>query len=227
MKYKILIVEDEPEIVSLITNRLDTSTYEISVVMDGQKGLELIKREDFDLALLDIMLPNLDGLSLCDALRDKNKKSLIIIVSALDMDDSKEKAYTLGADDYITKPFSPKLLAMKVNALLKRRFELENLDLKCNKQLKYDEDLKRFYIQDKQLFLTPSEHIILQTLFKNSKKVFSKEELSQLLYDNDIGDIDKEGIRTHIYTLRKKISQYSDGEIVKTVRNIGFTLYEN
>jgi DNA-binding response OmpR family regulator len=227
MGYKILIVEDEAEITSLISNRLDTKSYDISIAMDGDAGLNLIKTENFDLAILDIMLPKVDGLTLCNELRNKNKKSLIMIVSALNLDESKERAYSLGADDYITKPFSPKLLALKVDSLLKRRFELSNLQLKSNKIIKHDDNLKRFYIQDKQLPLTPSEYLIFQTLFNNPKKVFSKEELSQILYDNDIGDIDKEGIRTHIYTLRKKIAQYSDDEIVKTLRNIGFTLYEN
>ncbi len=227
MKYKILIVEDEAEIITLIRNRLDAKRYEISIAMDGEKGLELIKTKDFDLALLDIMLPKLDGLALCNELRSKNKKSLIMIVSALDLDESKEKAYSLGADDYITKPFSPKLLALKLDSLLQRRFELSNSKLESNKAVKHDHNLKRFYIHNKQLSLTPSEYIIFETLFYNSKKVFSKEELSQILYDNNIGNIDKEGIRTHIYTLRKKISLHHDSEIIKTIRNIGFTLYEN
>ena len=227
MRYKILIVEDEAEIITLISNRLDKQKYDISVAMDGDVALELIKTKDFDLVSLDIMLPNIDGLTLCHKLRDINKKSLIVIVSALDLDETKEKAYNLGADDYVAKPFSAKLLALKIDSLLKRRFELINTEINFKKIIQHDNTLQRFYITNKHLLLTPSEYLIFETLFLNAKKIFSKDELSQILYNSDIGTIDREGIRTHIYTLRKKIANYTPREIVKTVRGIGFTLYEN
>jgi len=227
MKYKILIVEDEPEIVTLISNRLNSEKYDVTIALDGKVALQFIKTEIFDLVSLDIMLPHVDGLTLCHELRKKNKKSLIIIVSALDLDESKEKAYSLGADDYIAKPFSVKLLALKIGSLLQRRFELTNTEINFKKIIQYDATLKRFYIQNKQLSLTPSEYMIFETLFSNASNIFSKDDLSQILYNNDLGNIDRGGIGTHIYTLRKKIAQFTDDEIIKTVRSIGYTLYEN
>ena len=149
-----------------------------------------------------------------------------MIVSALDIDERKEKAYILGADDYIAKPFSPKILALKISSLLKRRSEIKNVEPLNTQTIQHHEDLKRFYIKNHPLTLTVSEYTIFETLFKTKKKVFSKEELSQILYNNDVGNIDKKGIGTHIYTLRKKISEYSGTEIIKTVRNMGYTLYE-
>ena len=149
------------------------------------------------------------------------------MVSALDLDESKEEAYHLGADDYISKPFSAKLLGLKIDSLLKRRFELTNIELQFKKIIQYDATLKRFYIQHKQLSLTPSEYMIFETLFTNASNIFSKDDLSQILYNNDLGNIDRDGIGTHIYTLRKKIAQFTDEEIIKTVRSIGYTLYEN
>ncbi len=227
MKYKILIVEDEPEIVTLISNRLDSEKYDVTIALDGDVALQLIRTGSFDLVSLDIMLPHVDGLTLCNELRKNDKRSLIIIVSALDLDESKEKAYSLGADDYIPKPFSVKMLALKIDSLLKRRFELTNTEINFKKIIQYDATLKRFYIDNKQLLLTPSEYMIFETLFTNASNIFSKDDLSQILYNNDLGNIDRGGVGTHIYTLRKKIAQFSKEEIIKTVRSIGYTLYEN
>lgn len=197
MKQKILIVEDEPEIVKLIEKRLDKTLYDVTVAYDGLSALELIERNYYDLLCLDIMLPSVDGLTLCAKARASNKNSLIIIISALDFEEEKAKAYALGADDYIAKPFSPKLVAIKVNSLLKRRTEiLENEPLVLQKVV-HESRLKRFYIENHPLVLTLSEYTIFKTLFMTPKRVFSKEELSQILYNEEIGSIDQKGIGTH------------------------------
>lgn len=138
----------------------------------------------------------------------------------------KEKAYDLGADDYIDKPFSPKLVAVKMESLLKRRTEMTYAPLKSFQDLQHDEDLKYFLIQGKRIALTYSEYTILKILFETPKKVFSKEELSQILYNEDIGNIDKEGIGTHIYQVRKKIALLSDDNVIKTIRSVGYILHE-
>ena len=227
MKYKILIVEDEVEIINLIIKRLDEKRYDITIAYSGDEGLRLAQSTSFDLLSLDIMLPYVDGLSICKAVREKDKDALIIIVSALDLDEKKERAYALGADDYISKPFSPKLVAVKIDALLQRRKELKSTKTGISQAIHHDSDLKRFYIQTRPLTLTPSEYTILESLYETPKKVFSKEELSQILYDEDVGSIDRDGIGTHIYQLRKKMTQLSEEEIIKTVRGIGYTLYED
>ena len=227
MNHKILIVEDERDIVNLISNRLDKDKYDVTIALSGDEALELVKTQEFDLVSLDLMLPKVDGLTICAAVRKKSKQTLIIIVSALDLDKSKESAYNLGADDYVSKPFSPKLLALKIASLLQRRFEMANLNMEYQKIVQHNSSLQRFFINNTQLALTPSEYMLFETLFSNPIKIFSKDELSQILYNEDIGNIDKDGVRTHIYTLRKKISLLSDKDIIKTVRGTGFTLYEN
>jgi len=230
MRHKILIVEDEPEIVRLIRNRLNTTLYDVTIAYSGDEALELIKSQHFDLLSLDIMLPSVDGLTLCAEVRNRHKDSLIVIVSALDLDEQKEKAYLLGADDYIPKPFSPKLVALKIASLLNRRSEMsqeaQKVEVVRNETLHYDKDLKRFYIENEALNLTLSEYTILEVLYSTPKKLFSKEDLSQILYNNEIGNIDKKGIGTHIYQLRKKIAEHTEEEIIKTVRNMGYTLHE-
>jgi DNA-binding response OmpR family regulator len=173
------------------------------------------------------MLPSVDGLTLCAEVRKRHKDSLIMIVSALDIEERKEKAYELGADDYVAKPFSPKMVALKIASMLKRRVEMTVPSKVEFQTLQHHQDLKRFYVENQPLSLTVSEYTIFETLFSTAKKVFSKEDLSQILYNNDIGNIDKKGIGTHIYQLRKKISKYTEQEIIKTVRNVGYTLYED
>jgi len=227
MKHKILIVEDEVEIVNLIRKRLDEQKYDITVAYSGDEGLKLIQREYFDLLSLDIMLPSVDGLTLCKEVRKRNKNSLIVIISALDLEEEKEKAYLLGADDYIAKPFSPKLVALKISSLLHRRRELKTDEIYVSQEIYHDSDLKRFYIQNNRLDLTLSEYTILENLYLTPKKIFSKEALSQILYNEDIGSIDRDGIGTHIYQLRKKIALYTETQMIKTARGIGYTLYED
>jgi DNA-binding response OmpR family regulator len=226
MLYKILIVEDEPDIVRLIKNRLESEKYDVTIALDGKEALDYIVSNHYDLVTLDIMLPHVDGLTLCENLRKRHKDSLILIISALDTVEQKEKAYRLGADDYISKPFSPKLVALKIESLLKRRVELLNAPLPFYANIQHDTQLKQFYIQGHPLLLTLSEYTIFKILFETPKKVFSKEELSQILYNEDIGNIDKEGIGTHIYQLRKKIALLSEDNIIKTIRNVGYTLHE-
>ena len=226
MSYKVLIVEDEPEIVRLIQNRLDDKKFDVTIAIDGKEALDYIVSNHYDVVTLDIMLPHVDGLILCENVRKHYKDSLILIISALDTMEQKEKAYLLGADDYIPKPFSPKLVALKIESLLKRRLEILNASLPFYANIQHDIELKQFYIQAHPLLLTLSEYTILKILFETPKKVFSKEELSQILYNEDIGNIDKEGIGTHIYQLRKKIARLSKDNIIKTIRNVGYTLYE-
>jgi len=226
MQYKILIVEDEPDIVRLIQNRLKSEKFDVTVAMDGKEALDYIVSKHYDLVTLDIMLPHVDGLTLCKNVRERHKDSLILIISALDTIEQKEKAYLLGADDYIPKPFSPKLVALKIESLLKRRVEILNAPLPFHANIQHDIQLKQFYIEGHPLLLTLSEYTILKILFETPKKVFSKEELSQILYNEDIGNIDKEGIGTHIYQVRKKIALQSEDNIIKTIRNVGYTLYE-
>ncbi|HFU77461.1 MAG TPA: response regulator transcription factor, partial [Epsilonproteobacteria bacterium] len=177
MKYSILIVEDEPDIVRLIQNRLDTQKFNVTIAMDGKEALEYIRSNHYDLLTLDIMLPHVDGLTLCENIRQQHKDSLILIISALDTVKQKEKAYVLGADDYIPKPFSPKLVAVKIESLLKRRVEILNAPLPFYATIQHDTELKQFYIQGHPLMFTVSEYTVFKILFETPKKVFSKEEL--------------------------------------------------
>ena len=224
MKYKILIIEDEPEIVNLILNRLDPLLYDITVAVDGLEALKYLAEEVYDLMTLDMMLPHVDGLSICKRVREKNKDTLILALTALDMIEQKEKAYALGVDDYIAKPFSAKLIVVKIASLLQRRQELSGEVLIHQEKLMHNNDRKSFLYEENLLTLTLSEYTILKTLFDTPKKVFSKDELSQVLYNKDIGNIDKNGIGTHICQIRKKIALFTEEPLIETIRSIGYKL---
>jgi len=228
MKKNILIVEDEQSIINLIKNRLDSNIYNVDIALDGKEALSLISKNIYDLITLDIMLPHSDGFEICKFLRKKSFHTLIIMVSALDTEDFKQKGYEFGCDDYIPKPFSPKELAIKIKALLNRREQLY-----CNPKAKrlssfiLDEDSKSIKVNNKELYLTPSEYLILSIMINNSNKVYTRGELAQLIYDNYFGEIDDRGIDSHIYHIRKKIKLYEQKELIKTVRGMGYTTNVN
>lgn len=226
MRSKILIVEDEEEIIRLMCNRIDATRYEVTIAKDGKKALALLGQDIFDLAIVDIMIPYINGFEVCTRLRQKNKESLIVIVSALGNEENRLKAYALGADDFISKPFSPRELAAKIDALIKRRYEMINHKVTHLEALVHHHEAKKIELQGELLTLTPSEYLIFTTLLSKPKNIFSKEQLAQTIYDNGMGSIDARGIDTHIYNLRKKIALITSQPIIQTQRSLGYTLHE-
>lgn len=226
MKHRILIVEDEDEIVRLILNRLNHECYDISIAKDGKEAFVLIEREVFDVAVIDIMIPFIDGYDVCSQLRAKNKESLIIIASSLSTEEHKLKGYDLGADDFISKPFSPRELVAKIDASLKRRYEMMNSNITVLRSISHDRLARKIQISDSLLVLTPSEYLIFSMLLANPRNIISRDQLAQAIYDSDMGEIDARGIDTHIYNLRKKIASVTQEQIVVTQRGIGYKINE-
>jgi DNA-binding response OmpR family regulator len=227
MRYSILIVEDEKCISELIANRLDAHLYDVDTAIDGKEAVYKITQKEYDLITLDIMLPNTDGFELAKLLRKKSFQTLVIMVSALDQEEVKLRGYDLGIDDYMTKPFSPKELATKIKTLLKRRTELLRADTQAHSALLLDSNAKELFVNGSKMGCTPSEYIIIETLMTNKNRVFSRLELSSILYESGLGDMDERSIDSHIYHIRKKIRVYFNKEVVKTVRGMGYKLYED
>jgi len=227
MKNNILIVEDEEAIVNFINNRLDSDIYNVDIATNGKEALRLLSNNTYDLVTLDIMLPYIDGFEICKFLRKKSFHTLIMMVSALDTEEFKLKGYEYGCDDYIPKPFSAKELSIKIKSLLTRREQLCSLEAKRVSSFLLDEEGKTIKVNSNLLHLTPSEYLILSTLINYSKRVYSRAELAQLIYDNYFGEIDDRGIDSHIYHIRKKIKQYENKELIKTVRGMGYIINEN
>jgi len=227
MKKRILIVEDEETIVNLIRNRLDDDIYTVSIAYDGKEASTKIASNTYDLITLDIMLPFVDGFKICEAIRKKSKQTLIIMVSALDTIEFKSKGFDLGIDDYIAKPFSAKELAIKIRSLLKRKEEISSLKLEPVSNIILDENAKEIIVNGYNISFTPSEYLILSVLINNNNRVYSRAELAQLIYDNYFGDIDEQGINSHIYHIREKVKPFYNRDIIKTIRGMGYKIYEN
>jgi len=226
MNKNILVVEDEKDIIDFIINRIDNENYNIDTALDGNEALKKINNKTYDLITLDIMLPFVDGFEIAKRIRDKSKNTLIVMLSALDSIEFKEKGYDCGIDDYISKPFSPKELAIKIKSLLKRKEELNNNYSNIITNVLINENLKQIIINGFEIEFTPSEYFILSILILNKNRVYSRNELAQLIYDNYFGEIDEQGINTHIYNIREKIKKYYDKELIKTVRGMGYKINE-
>ena len=227
MMHKILIVEDEPEIATLIRNRLEPERYCVTVVHDGDEALQRLERESYDLVTLDVMLPGRDGITLCRALRSRCKETLIVMVTALGGEEQVREGYAQGADDYLCKPFSPKMLAVKIDTLLRRREELRRTPVRRFGVLEHDEPLRAFRVDSQELLLTPSEYAVLEALFRAPHAVLSRDDLAQVIFDGGLGQIDRRGIDTHVYRLRSKIAALCEKPVIKTVRHFGYTLHED
>jgi len=227
MKKKLLLVEDEENIVQIINNRLDSDIYDVDIAYDGKEAMRKIILNTYDLITLDIMLPFIDGFELAQTIRKQSKQTLILMISALDTLEFKSKGYSFGIDDYISKPFSAKELAIKIQAVLKRKEEINALKDHLILNIILDEELKDILVNGFKIDFTPSEYLILKELIINKNKVFSRNELSQIIYDNYFGVIDEQGINSHIYNIREKVKQFYDKDIIKTVRGMGYKIYEN
>jgi len=227
MKKNILIVEDEEQIVQLIKNRLESSVYHVDIALDGREALLKINENNYDLVTLDVMLPHVDGFEITKMIRKKSYQTLIIMVSALDTDEFKIKGYEFGVDDYMAKPFSAKELSVKIKSLLKRREELSSLKSKYLSNIILNEDSKEVSVNGFKISFTPSEYLILTTLINNQNRVYSRGELAQIIYDNYLGEIDERGIDSHVYHIRKKVKVFEEKDIVRTVRGMGYRIYED
>ena len=202
---KILIVEDEEAIADLEKDYLEMSGYEVIIENDGIKGLESAMNSDVDLIILDLMLPGMDGYDICKQLREE-KNIPIIMVSAKKDDIDKIRGLGLGADDYMTKPFSPSELVARVKAHLSRYERLIGSNQKSNdtveiRGIKIDKTARRVYINGEEKVFTTKEFDLLTFLAENPNHVFTKEELFREIWDMDsIGDIAT--VTVHIKKIR-------------------------
>jgi DNA-binding response OmpR family regulator len=221
---RILVVEDESKIVEFIESYLLNSGYSVSKAPNGREALKAFQSDEIDLIILDLMLPDITGEQICKEIR-KTSKVPIIMLTAKTSDESIINGLDIGADDYMTKPFSPRQLVARVNALLRRAYD----DEKDNNLLSFnqgdivinqtDYSVKK---AGKVANLTPSEYKILITLAKRSNKVFTREELIQVAFDGDYLGYDRT-IDSHIKNLRAKIEDNPKDPIyILTIRGIGY-----
>ncbi|BEP28358.1 response regulator transcription factor [Helicovermis profundi] len=224
MKKNILVVEDEERILEIITDYLIEANFNVFGAVNGEIGLEIFENEDIDLVLLDVMLPKIDGWSVCRRIRKKSHIPIIMLTAREDEDD-KLMGFELGADEYVTKPFSPKVLVKRVETLIKRidvKKTSEDDILSCS-GIYIDTKAYLVKIDEKIVNLSPKEFDLLVYLIKNSGIVLSRELILDKVWGYDFyGDL--RVVDSHIKKLRKKLDNYS--KIIKTVIKVGYKFEE-
>ena len=225
MAKKVLVVDDEKLIVKGIRFSLEQEGMEVSCAYDGEEALEMAKNTDFDIILLDIMLPRLTGLEVCQQIRESSKVP-IIMLTAKDNDMDKIMGLEYGADDYITKPFNILEVKARIKAIMRRTSgrdkEAAGPKTVVNGDLKLDCDSRRVYIAGREVNLTAREFDLLELLALNPNKVYSRENLLKLVWGNDYpGDV--RTVDVHIRRLREKIeANPSEPKYVHTKWGVGY-----
>ena len=223
---KILIIEDEEAIADLEKDYLELSDFEVTIENTGDKGLKTAMEGDFDLVILDLMLPGIDGFEVCRKIRE-DKNIPIIMVSAKKDDIDKIRGLGLGADDYMTKPFSPSELVARVKAHMARYDRLVGSSQKMNdiieiRGLKIDKTARRVYVDGEERIFTTKEFDLLTFLAENPNHVYSKDELFREIWDMDsIGDIAT--VTVHIKKIREKIEfDSAKPQYIETIWGVGY-----
>lgn len=223
---RILIIEDETAIAELERDYLELSGYEVTIAEDGLKGKRAALEEDYNLVILDLMLPGSDGFAICKAIREA-KDIPILMVSAKKDEVDKIRGLGLGADDYMTKPFSPSELVARVKAHLQRYERLVGNGIRENKVvetrgLRIDKTARRVFVNGEEKSFTTKEFDLLTYLAENPNRVFTKEELFRAIWDMDsVGDIAT--VTVHIKKVREKIeTDTANPQYIETIWGVGY-----
>ena len=223
---KILIVEDEEAIADLEKDYLELSGFDVEIENEGTSGLERALNEDFDMFILDLMLPGTDGFEICKKIREK-KNTPVLMVSAKKDDIDKIRGLGLGADDYITKPFSPSELVARVKAHLARYERLIGSTAQKNdiieiRGIRIDKTARRVWVNDEEKQFTTKEFDLLTFLAENPNHVFTKDELFSRIWDMEsIGDIAT--VTVHIKKIREKIEfNTAKPQYIETIWGVGY-----
>ena len=225
MGSKVLVVDDEKLIVKGIKFSLEQDGMEVDTCFDGESALEKLKEKEYDMVLLDLMLPGMDGLEVCQDIREFSDVP-IIIITAKSEDMDKIMGLEYGADDYITKPFNILEVKARIKAILRRmepkKTSAESGGILESGDLKLDRDGRRAYIQRKEIGLTAKEFEVLELLMLNPDKVYSRENLLKLVWGTDYpGDV--RTVDVHIRRLREKIElSPSEPRYVHTKWGVGY-----
>ncbi|CAM2859690.1 response regulator transcription factor [Salinicoccus roseus] len=226
--HKILVVDDEPSIVTLMKFNLEKAGYEVITAEDGRQGLDLSLTEKPDLIVLDLMLPGMDGMDVCKTLRQEKVDTPILMLTAKDEEFDKILGLELGADDYMTKPFSPREVVARVKAIL-RRTQVQQAPDDASSVIKLGAleihtDTYDVYARGEQLVLTPKEYELLLYLSNHKNKVLSRDQLLNGVWDFHY-DGDTRIVDVHISHLREKIeADPKRPAYIRTIRGFGYKL---
>jgi two-component system alkaline phosphatase synthesis response regulator PhoP len=224
MKEKILIVDDEKDIIKMLDYNLKKEGFRIVVAFNGEEAVDLAKKEHPDIIILDLMLPGIDGLGVCKALKNESKTVSIpiIMLTAKTQEADKVVGLELGADDYVTKPFSPRELVARIKAVLRRMKEKEKSpEILTIGEMVIDFSKIQIRLKGKPVELTAKEFELLKTLVKAKNRVLSRDYLLDTIWGFDHAmEIQTRTVDVHIRTLRKKLK--NESKHIITVKNYGY-----
>ncbi|RUO79952.1 DNA-binding response regulator [Idiomarina tyrosinivorans] len=224
MTHNVLLIDDDAEMSAMLTELLRREGVELTCVEDGETGLEKALRGDFELILLDVMLPGIDGMQLLQRLRQQHRDTAVLMLTARGDDEDRVMGLELGADDYLPKPFNPRELVARVKALLRRAPNTTVI----NETLKFsgfalDPTRAEVTCDEAELILTPTEFDILRALMQQPGQLVSKDQLSVAALGRKLAPFDR-SLDVHISNIRKKLPARS--ERIQTVRGRGYRLVE-
>lgn len=228
MSYNILVLDDEKEIADLVELSLKSSEFNIYKFNESKKAIDCINNIHLDMAILDVMLPDIDGFKICKMIREKYNFPILMLTAKID-DVSKINGLSIGADDYITKPFNPLELLTRVKSSLRRYYDYNgnfknNNDMIEINGLILNSSNHKCFLYDEEIILTPIEFSILLYLCKNKGKVVSSEELFEKVWKEKYLDCNNT-IMVHIKRLREKLHEKpKNPKIIKTVWGIGYEI---
>ncbi|MCM3785857.1 VanR-ABDEGLN family response regulator transcription factor [Neobacillus mesonae] len=231
MSIPILVVDDEKEIADLVELYLKAENYDVYKFYNGAEALECIQNQKLDLAILDVMLPDMSGFDICRKIRE-NHHFPIIMLTAKEEEIDKITGLTLGADDYVTKPFRPLELVARVKAQLRRftKYNLENQTAEEDKVIAFsglvlNKNTHEFYLNEKPISLTPTEFSILWMLCANRGQVLSSEQIFQEVWGEKYFTSNNNTVMVHIRHLREKMNDHVDKpKYIKTVWGVGYKI---
>jgi two-component system, OmpR family, response regulator len=218
----ILVVEDDADIGDVLQRGLQAEGYRVDTVGSGREAITRTREQDYRLIILDLILPDLDGMEVCRTLRHEQSQALILMLTARDGLDDKIQGLRLGADDYLTKPFSFEELCARLQALLRRSHYRETETVLRIGDLTLDQATRGVYRGDREIPLTTREFMLLEYLMANAGKVLSR---AQILYDVWKQDFDPQTnvVDVYIRYLRNKLGD-DPGSLIRTIRGIGYTI---
>ncbi len=223
---KILIVEDEQKVARFIKLGLEDHDYHVDVAFDGKIGLLFFQQTDYDLILLDVNIPEINGFDLCKRIRTVNQKIPILILTALGLTDHIVEGFESGADDYLVKPFEFRELLVRIKALLKRTLNQDQgTKLLTADDLILDRDAKTVKRGNKQIELTAKEFLLLEYLLLNKGKVISRVDIAEKIWEINF-DTGTNVIDVYVSFLRKKIDYGFESKLIHTVVGMGYTIRE-
>ncbi|MGE5399141.1 MAG: response regulator [Ignavibacteriales bacterium] len=222
---KILLVEDEKKVASFIKRGLEEEYYTVDVANDGKAGLNLASGQEYDLMILDIMLPFIDGVTLLKEIRKLKISTPVLLLTAKHSIEDKVEGLDSGADDYLTKPFDFEELLARIRALLRRSETEKSLSLKAA-DLLLDTQTHQVTRNGIEISLTPKEYAILEFLLRNKNRVISRTKLTEHVYDYHF-DTDTNVIDVYINKLRNKIDKDFDKQLLYTIRGVGYAIKDN